>query len=257
MQHNIANGATIYEIGLKELHRVSTDESARKIVDTEFTEARGRETARLHVTLKAIAEQDARTAAHAREVLGAIERVSTELQDRAAQLSHLIESFESMSDKRFTGVHDDLRTRADALTALVSSRSDGISDLLNRRSDGLVSQVREFASTERDHFEGAKAQVADFRAAAAAQLQEARTGLWTQADNQFVALQTQGRESTERAAVDVRNLRDEVVRLVDSRMNQADASFAAIRGDLEVVKFLVMDIIKDRIGRTDPKAKPF
>src|SRR5436309_3450377 len=126
---------TVYDIGVRELHRISTDETARKQIDHELNESRGRETARLHVTLT--------------------------------------------------------------------------------------------------------------------ELNEARLALANQADGSLQSLSSQQRENTERLAVDVRKLRDEVVSLVDSRMNQADASFAALRGDVEVVKYLVMDLIKDRIGRND------
>jgi hypothetical protein len=44
-------------------------------------------------------------------------------------------------------------------------------------------------------------------------------------------------------------LREETHRLIDKRFNQSDLSFAAVRADQEVVKALITDIIKDRIGR--------
>ena len=44
-------------------------------------------------------------------------------------------------------------------------------------------------------------------------------------------------------------LREETHRLIDKRFNQTDLSFAAVRADQEVVKALITDIIKDRIGR--------
>jgi hypothetical protein len=47
----------------------------------------------------------------------------------------------------------------------------------------------------------------------------------------------------------VHELREETHRLIDKRFNQTDLSFAAVRADQEVVKALITDIIKDRIGR--------
>jgi hypothetical protein len=167
----------IYEVGVQELHRVSQDESVRRQVDADLNEARGRDGARLHVTLKAITEADRRAAENTRAAMEAVERI----EDRLTRL------------------------------------------------EGALSQ----------------------------QVQEARTALWTQADGSLQSLSSQSREATDRVAVDIRKLRDEVVSLVDSRMNQADASFAALRGDVEVVKYLVMDLIKDRIGRKDPTGKAF
>ena len=217
MQVNVTEKKSVYEVGLEELHHVSQDEVAHRRVDAEFKEARGREGARLHVMLQAVSEAD-------RRAITAINSLTAELQEKAAQLNHLITSFETSADKRFTGVHEDLKQRAEALTI----------------------QVNSFANAEHEHFAAIKSQVGSFQQA-----------IWNQNDTHFNAVSTQLREATERLAFDTRKLRDEVVSLVDSRMNQADASFAAIRGDVEVVKYLVMDLIKDRIGRTDPKQKPF
>lgn len=47
--------------------------------------------------------------------------------------------------------------------------------------------------------------------------------------------------------------REELTRQVDKRMNQADVAFAAVRADQEVIKALLTDIIKDRMGRAEPK----
>ena len=225
MQVNVTdNNKTVYEVGVEELHKLSNDEAVHRRIGTEFREARGNEGARLHVTLQSISEQDRRATENTRRTLAAIEALSSDLQQKTAQLTHLIEAFEATANNRFTGVHEDLKTRAEALTI----------------------QVNSFANAEQEHFASVRNQVNAFQQAA-----------WNQADTHFNALSTQTRESTERLAFDTRKLRDEVVSLVDSRMNQADASFAAIRGDVEVVKYLVMDLIKDRIGRSDPKQKPF
>lgn len=234
-QKSMSNGVSVYEIGVQELHKVSQDEAARKAVDAELNEARGREPARLHVTLRAISEADRRAQEHTQATLDAIQRLAADLQDRASQLSHLIESFEMVAEKRFAAASEDLKTRADALTA----------------------QVNTFSAAENLHFDTIKTQVGGFQTAVSAQLHEAKTALWTQADKNLETLSSAGREQTAHIASDVRALRDELVRLIDNRLNQADASFAAVRGDVEVVKYLVMDLIKDRIGRTDPKQKPF
>ena len=169
--------APIYDVGLQELHRISHDETARRAADQELNEARGRDGARLYVTLKALSEVDRRHDASTRETL----------------------------------------------------------DALNSFARTLAEQV---ANLER-------------------QLQDTRASIANQQEASLQSITTHAQESTDRLAVDVRKLRDEVVSLVDSRMNQADASFAALRGDVEVVKYLVMDLIKDRIGRTDPKPKSF
>lgn len=205
--------STIYEVGLTELHRVSQDKNVHDQIDNEFREARGREGARLHVTLRAISESDKRQTENSQATWNAISRLTQELNERANALTTLINSFEDDQDKRIAGVS----AQASAL----------------------------------------KEQVGTFQQVITQAVQETRSAVSAQSDAHFQALSSQARENTERLAVDLRHVRDEVVGLVDSRMTQADASFAALRGDVEVVKFLVMDLIKDRIGRSDPKQKPF
>lgn len=227
--------ATVYEVGVKELHHVTNDDLVNKRVESEFREARGRETARLHVTLKAVSEADRRNAENAKLTMVGIERVSAELREKTEHLNQLVESFENVAGKQFASVHEDIRNRAEALKA----------------------QVEGLTRVEAAHFEAIKEQMATFQRGAWNQADANHNNLHSQAQANFDAVTTQARENTERITFDVRQTRDELVSLVDTRMNQADASFAALRGDIEVVKFLVMDLIKDRIGRHDPKNKPF
>src|SRR5438067_5968788 len=199
-------GKSVYEIGLAELHTVSSDEAVHKRIENDFREARGREGARLHVTLKALSEADQRSAENTHQALAAMQALAADITQKTEQLQHLMQSLEQTTS----------------------------------------SQISSFWQAESEHFNAIRSQLVSFQQALASQV-----------DTSYTQLSTQGRESTERLAVDVRKLRDEVISLVDARMNQADASFAALRGDVEVVKFLVMDLIKDRIGRSDPKSKPF
>jgi len=198
--------STIYDIGVRELHRISQDEAARRQADHDLNEARGRDGARLHVTLAALNAMDKRT-------MDALEAMATDLQTRAAELAVAVANLDETAAKR-----------SEQMVHVASQLSTGLVNLQNALST---------------------------------QIHETRLALANQADGSLQSLSSQQRENTERLAVDVRKLRDEVVSLVDSRMNQADASFAALRGDVEVVKYLVMDLIKDRIGRNDPKSKSY
>jgi hypothetical protein len=49
--------------------------------------------------------------------------------------------------------------------------------------------------------------------------------------------------------------RDEATRLIDRRFNQTDVAFAAVRADQEVIKALLTDIIKDRLGRAESRSR--
>jgi hypothetical protein len=193
----VQGSKTVYETGVSELHRISSDEGVRKQIERDFAEARGSDTVRFHVQLAALSENDRRNAENTRQLLEAIGNASSELAQRAQDLSELLRAVETHTASRV----------GEAETSLSS------------------------------------------------QVAEARKTIWNQNEASLQTISTQNRENTERLAVDVRKLRDELVSLVDSRMTQADASFAALRGDLEVVKFLVMDLIKDRIGRADLRVK--
>ncbi|MHB8586371.1 MAG: hypothetical protein ACYDDF_11125 [Thermoplasmatota archaeon] len=229
------NGKPIYDIALDEMHRVTVDESARRTAESKWNEARGREAARLHVQVTALTAADERQEARSRETVNQINQLMAELRDRTTQLQHLIESFENVADKRFASESDQIRTfetthnqRLDATQALLNERVQATQAIINERSQATHAQITEFKTSVHGAFE------------------DLHHSILSRTDT-----------SRESLAQDVRSLREEVIRLVDSRMNQADAAFAAVRGDVEVVKFLVMDLIKDRLGRTDPKSKPF
>jgi hypothetical protein len=198
--------ASIYETGVRELHRISQDDAARKQIDHDLNEARGREAARLHVTLMAL------------------DAMARDLQHRATELA----------------------------TAVA-----GIDGTAEKRAEQIVQLSSQMSISLRESAEVTRTALASLQNTLTTQVHETRLALANQADGSLQSLSSQQRENTERLAVDVRKLRDEVVSLVDSRMNQADASFAALRGDVEVVKYLVMDLIKDRIGRVDPKSKTY
>ncbi|GEM_PF-6569233 len=209
--------STVYDIGVRELHRISQDEAARREIDHNLNESRGREAARLHVTLTALSAMD-------RKNMEALEAMATELQARVAELAASVSGTEGVAEKR---------------------------------SQEIVALTTQLTSAMKDNFEATRSHLVNLQNALSTQVHEARLALANQADGSLQSISSQQRENTERLAVDVRKLRDEVVSLVDSRMNQADASFAALRGDVEVVKYLVMDLIKDRIGRADPKSKTY
>ncbi len=123
---------------------------------------------------------------------------------------------------------------AEAQTALSSELGDSLSDLQGR-SDALLETVKDsFTKLSRataGSEENLKAQTNSFSSA----VEELLTNVQS-------TLQKQTFE-----------FREELTRQVDKRMNQADVAFAAVRADQEVIKALLTDIIKDRMGRAEPK----
>ncbi|MCA1812669.1 MAG: hypothetical protein LC624_01810 [Halobacteriales archaeon] len=59
--------------------------------------------------------------------------------------------------------------------------------------------------------------------------------------------------TNERTSREVTDLRDEITKVLDKRFTHIDQTFASLRADIEVVKALQMDLIKERIGRSDTR----
>jgi hypothetical protein len=57
--------------------------------------------------------------------------------------------------------------------------------------------------------------------------------------------------TNERTRREIFDLRDEVTRILDRRFTHVDQTFASIRGDIEILKALQMELIKERIGRPE------
>lgn len=57
--------------------------------------------------------------------------------------------------------------------------------------------------------------------------------------------------TNERTKREIHDLREEMTKLLDRRFTQIDQTFASIRADIEVLKALQMELIKERIGRPE------
>lgn len=57
--------------------------------------------------------------------------------------------------------------------------------------------------------------------------------------------------TNERTKREVHDLREEMTKILDKRFTQIDQTFASIRADIEVLKALQMELIKERIGRPE------
>lgn len=57
--------------------------------------------------------------------------------------------------------------------------------------------------------------------------------------------------TNERTKREIHDLREELTKVLDKRFTQIDQTFASIRADIEVLKALQMELIKERIGRPE------
>ncbi len=123
---------------------------------------------------------------------------------------------------------------AEAQTALSGEVAESLSDL-SGRSDNLLNTMKDSFSkvlkATAGSEENLKSQTSSFSSAVEELLSNVQNTLQKQ----------------------IFEFREETTRQVDKRMNQADVAFAAVRADQEVIKALLTDIIKDRMGRAEPK----
>jgi DNA anti-recombination protein RmuC len=70
-------------------------------------------------------------------------------------------------------------------------------------------------------------------------------------DKTWESLGSNFEATNERTKREIHDLREELTKVLDKRFTQVDQTFASIRADIEVLKALQMELIKERIGRPD------
>lgn len=70
-------------------------------------------------------------------------------------------------------------------------------------------------------------------------------------DKTWETVGTNFEATNERTTREIRDLREEMTRVLDRRFTHIDQTFASIRADIEVLKALQMELIKERIGRPE------
>lgn len=210
----------IYEVVGDELNKMSSDgDYAARIEKSILNEVRGREVWALHATLKAVSTHDER------------------LTERADGLQTRLDSFEQNVGRWFeeTGRTGGTQHREtlDRISAFERNAQNWISstrsDLQNavtgaeRSITSGVNDLRNVTLQRLDRFEDATS-------------------------HNFSA-------TNERIIRELGTVQDEVTALLDKRFNHIDQTFASVRADIEVLKALVMELIKERVGRPDIKGR--
>jgi len=214
--------AASYQAAVTELQRLGgSDEARRKVEQSPLREARGQDVLALHATLKAL--ETAHTGIH-----GDIGSLRAEVDGRANALDHAIEAAADRSSKELEAAHKALAKDLASFRAVADER---------------------FAALEKQagkHAEEVQEQLEQGFAAAQKTLAEDFEKTWTTLREDFEALD-------ERTRTNIEQLRQELTQSLDQRFTRVDQAFAATRGDLEVIKALQMELIKERIGRPELK----
>jgi archaellum component FlaC len=70
-------------------------------------------------------------------------------------------------------------------------------------------------------------------------------------DKTWESIGTNFDATNERTKREIHDLREEMTKVLDRRFTHIDQTFASIRADIEVLKALQMELIKERIGRPE------
>ena len=221
------NGAhdNVYEDAVKEVVALSENDTyAKKIDNGPLSEARGKDTWRLHAQLRAVDQVDKNISQHVNTLQTALHDIDQHLHADTVAVTDLVGETRSDVQTWITKTHAEV---GNWVTSTKESLTDDIDSLSKTVKESFAKLAQATAGSE----ENLRAQTQAFS--------KAVEELLNTLQNNFE------KEITE--------FRDEATRLIDKRFNQSDVAFAAVRADQEVIKALLTDIIKDRLGRSEPR----
>lgn len=212
------NGAhdNIYEDAVKEVVALSENDTyAKKIDNGPLSEARGKDTWRLHSQLRAVDQLDKNVSAHVSELQSALHEIDQHLHEDTVAVTNLVTQTQSNVRDWVTGTKESLSGDIETLTSTVKENFSKLAQATAGSEENLRSQTDSFSKA---------------------------------VENLLQSLQHDFDKK-------IASFQDEATRLIDKRFNQSDVAFAAIRADQEVIKALLTDIIKDRLGRPEPRSR--
>ena len=250
----------LYNEGIQEVVKLAEDDGyARKVDNGPLKEARGKDTWQVHSQLHAVSRLNQNLGTHANALESHLNDLDGHLDAATGLLSKLVSQTHKESnatlaanletvgawvtgarkalDKNLAEAHDSLsgqvtETGAEIAEAIGKAQSS-INDRLESVHKGMKSAFQELARATAGSEENLRAQTDSFSKAVETLLNDVRGDLDAK----------------------IAEFRDDVTRLIDKRFNQSDVSFAAVRADQEVIKALLTDIIKDRLGRAEPRVR--
>jgi len=207
---------SIYDDGVKEIVALSENDTyARKVDNGPLSEARGKDVWQLHTSLRAVNQLGLSVDKHASSLKTAASTIDEHLHADTVAITGLVERHGSNLSRRIHDAQANVEERIGQFQAAVKASFDKLS----RATAGTEENLR----TQTDSFSKA--------------VEELLLNVQNDLDKKIL------------------EFRDESTRLMDKRFNQVDVTFAAVRADQEVIKALLTDIIKDRMGRSEPRVK--
>lgn len=213
-------GENFYENSLKELQVLAQNDTyAKKVDGGALGEARGKDVWRLHATLKAV--DDVGTA-----TWNGISKLGEDLHTNSRAITGLVE-------KTRETLKDAIDTTRSSLSTTVKNNSENIGEAVQKVHNAVNNGFNKLSQATAGTEENLRSQTHAF-------------------SKEVATLLTELQGNFEKA---ITEFRDEANRLIDKRFNQSDVAFAAVRADQEVIKALLTDIIKDRMGRSESRVR--
>jgi hypothetical protein len=217
----------IYEDAVKEIVALSENDTyAKKIDNGPLSEARGKDTWRLHSQLRAVDQLDKNVTNHVTTLQGALHEIDQHLHEDTVAVTNLVST-----------------TRSDVQNWITSTHGE-VGDWVSDAKSTLSGDIEKLTSTVKENF----SKLAQATAGSEENLRSQTDSFSKAVENLLSSLQHEFDKK-------ITAFQDEATRLIDKRFNQSDVAFAAIRADQEVIKALLTDIIKDRLGRPEPRSR--
>ena len=219
-----AAGVSIYDAAIDELKAVADSDATRRKVETSaLKEGRGQDVLRLHTTLKAI------DAAH-------------------GSLASQVAAFQTETDANFTKTREAAADGFDKTWSTLDKKFektwDTSKEQFEKTWDTLGANFQKTWKTSDGNFEKTWSTLETSFDKTWQTLQKDFDKTWEAMGQNFESM-------NERTKREVHDLREELTRVLDKRFTHIDQTFASIRADIEVLKALQMELIKERIGRPE------
>jgi len=235
-----SNGShdNIYEDAVKEVVALSENDTyAKKIDNGPLSEARGKDTWRLHSQLRAVDQLDKNLTNHTANLQSALHAIDTHLHEDTVAVTELVSATRGDVQKWITGTHAEVGD-------WVTSTKESLSKQVAKATSDVQGDVENLTNIVKDSF----AKLAQATAGTEENLRSQTDAFSKAVENLLGSLQHEFDKK-------ITAFQDESTRLIDKRFNQSDVAFAAVRADQEVIKALLTDIIKDRLGRPESRSR--
>ncbi|MEK6975008.1 MAG: hypothetical protein AABY18_01535 [Candidatus Thermoplasmatota archaeon] len=283
----------LYNEGIQEIVKLAEDDNyAKKVDNGPLKEARGKDTWQVHSQLSAVSRLNQNLGAHVGSLESHLNDLDGHLDAATELLSKLTNQTHKETNATLASnletVGSWVTAARKALLDSVSATDKGLTSTVKDAQKSLQAQLKESTSSLdkslAEVHETLTTQVTETTTELSDHLEKVHTGVNERLETvhksmksafQELARATAGSEENIRAQTDsfskavetllndvrgdldakISEFRDDATRLIDKRFNQSDVSFAAVRADQEVIKALLTDIIKDRLGRAEPRVR--